>query len=89
MSGRGLARLAPLVPLALVTALGLTACGDGGDTDPPAGGETSSATVDGDSVAMTVTRDGVPGDRPVARRSWYRHTEDWLLVTPRAASAGR
>ena len=38
---------------------------------------------------VTVTRDGVPGDRPVARRSWYRHTEDWLLVTPRAASAGR
>lgn len=58
MSGRGLARLAPLVPLALVTALSLTACGDGGDTAPPAGGETSTATSDGDSTAVTVTREG-------------------------------
>ncbi|MEJ2888691.1 hypothetical protein [Actinomycetospora aeridis] len=32
--------------------------------------------------AVTVVRDGVPGDRPVSRRSWYRHTEDWLLVRP-------
>lgn len=31
---------------------------------------------------VTVVRDGVPGDRPVSRRSWYRHTEDWLLVRP-------
>jgi hypothetical protein len=29
---------------------------------------------------VTVVRDGVPADRPVTRRSWYRHTEDWLLV---------
>lgn len=38
---------------------------------------------------VTVLRDGLPGDRPVGRRSWYRHTEDWLPVTRRAASAGR
>ena len=38
---------------------------------------------------VPVIRDGVPGDRPVARRSWYRHTQDWLLVSPRGASAGR
>ena len=31
---------------------------------------------------VTVVRDGVPGDRPVSRRSWYRHTEDWRLVRP-------
>lgn len=27
-------------------------------------------------------RDGVPDDRSVRRRSWYRHTEDWRLVRP-------
>ncbi|WP_243418388.1 hypothetical protein [Actinomycetospora cinnamomea] len=31
---------------------------------------------------VLVTRDGVPGDRPVTRRSWYRHTRDWRLVRP-------
>lgn len=31
---------------------------------------------------VTVERDGVPGDRPVTRRSWYRHTDDWRLVRP-------
>jgi hypothetical protein len=31
---------------------------------------------------VSVTRDGVPGDRPVTRRSWYRHTADWRLVRP-------
>ena len=56
MPGRGVARL---VPLALALTLGLTACGDGGDTDPPAGAETTSTTtVDGDSTAVTVTREG-------------------------------
>ncbi|GAA4773507.1 hypothetical protein GCM10023200_02390 [Actinomycetospora chlora] len=29
---------------------------------------------------VVITRDGVPGERPVPRRSWYRHTADWLLV---------
>ena len=53
MSGRGLTRLAPL---ALVLALGLTACGDGGDADPPA--STQSSSTDGESVAVTVTREG-------------------------------
>jgi hypothetical protein len=32
--------------------------------------------------AVGIMRDGVPGDRPVERRSWYRHTADWLLVRP-------
>ncbi|GAA1936857.1 hypothetical protein [Nocardioides hwasunensis] len=50
MSGRGLARLAPVV---LVLAAGLSACG-GSDADPPA--TTSSPTTDGDAVAITVTR---------------------------------
>ena len=53
MSGRGLARLAPL---ALVVAAGLTACGGGDDADPPA--STQAATTEGDSVAVTVTREG-------------------------------
>ena len=53
MPGRGLTRLAPL---ALVLALGLTACGDGGDADPPA--STQSSSTDGESVAVTVTREG-------------------------------
>ena len=55
MSGRGLTRLAPLA-LALALALGLTACGDGGDADPPA--TTQGSSTDGDSVAVTVTREG-------------------------------
>ncbi len=54
MRRRGFARL---VPLALAIALGLAACGDGGDTDLPAGGATSTAT-EGDDVAMTLTREG-------------------------------
>ena len=53
MPGRGLTRLARL---ALVLALGLTACGDGGDADPPA--STQSSSTDGESVAVTVTREG-------------------------------
>jgi hypothetical protein len=28
-------------------------------------------------------RDGADDDRPVERRSWYRHTVDWTLVRPR------
>jgi len=53
VSGRGLTRLAPL---ALALVLGLTACGDGGDADPPA--TTQGSSTDGDSVAVTVTREG-------------------------------
>ncbi|MFM6851656.1 MAG: hypothetical protein ACKOVB_21395 [Terrabacter sp.] len=55
MSGRGLARLAPLV---LVLAAGLTACG-GNDADPPGTGSSSPSTSsDGDSVSVDVTREG-------------------------------
>ncbi len=50
MSGRGLARLAPVV---LLLAAGLTACG-GSEADPPASTAPSS---DGDAVAVTVTRE--------------------------------
>lgn len=51
MSGRGLARLAPVV---LVLAAGLTACGGDADTDPPQ----TSQSPGSDSVAVTVTREG-------------------------------
>ena len=48
-------RLSPLAaPLALVLALALTSCG--GDEAAPAGSQ--GATQDGDSVALTVTREG-------------------------------
>jgi hypothetical protein len=30
----------------------------------------------------TVIADGVPHPRPLERRTWYRHTADWLLVRP-------
>jgi hypothetical protein len=30
----------------------------------------------------TLIADGVPHPRPVPRRTWYRHTDDWLLVRP-------
>jgi len=53
VSGRGLTRLAPL---ALALVLGLTACGDDGDADPPA--STQGSSTDGDSAAVTVTREG-------------------------------
>jgi hypothetical protein len=53
VSGRGLARLAPVV---LVLAAGLTACG-GGDADPPAGEASSSVSTDGDNVTVDVTRE--------------------------------
>ncbi len=43
------------VPLVLVLAASLTACGSD-DADPPT--TSSSATSDGDSVAVTVTRKG-------------------------------
>jgi len=56
VSGRGLARLAPLAaPLALVLSLGLTACSGSDDADPPA---TQGSSNEGDSVAVTVTREG-------------------------------
>jgi hypothetical protein len=63
VSRRVLSRLAPLT---LVLALGLSACGDGGDDEPAttqasSTGESSggtSSTADGDAVAVTVTREG-------------------------------
>ena len=54
MPGRALTRLAPVV---LVLAAGLTGCGGSdGEADPPASSQ--SPSTDGDSVAVTVTREG-------------------------------
>jgi hypothetical protein len=57
VSRRVLSRLAPLT---LVLALGLSACG-GGDDEPAAtptsGSSSSQGAADGDSVAVTVTRE--------------------------------
>lgn len=55
MSGRVLARLAPVV---LVLTAALSACGGDNDTatDPPA--TSQSPAADGDPVAVTVTREG-------------------------------
>jgi len=54
VSGRVLTRLAPVV---LVLAAGLTGCGGSdGEADPPA--TSQSPSTDGDSVAVTVTREG-------------------------------
>ncbi|MDL5155072.1 hypothetical protein [Actinomycetospora termitidis] len=33
-------------------------------------------------TTATASRDGIEDTRPLERRSWYRHTEDWLLVRP-------
>jgi hypothetical protein len=33
-------------------------------------------------TAAAASRDGVDDAKPLERRSWYRHTEDWLLVRP-------
>jgi hypothetical protein len=61
VSRRVLSRLAPLT---LVLALGLAACGDGGDDEPAATqsssspSESTSDSTDGDTVAVTVTREG-------------------------------
>ena len=62
MSRRGLSRLAPL---ALVLALGLSACGGSDDDTPssqasesPSSSTSSGTTDDGDAVAVTVTREG-------------------------------
>ena len=64
MSRRVLSRLAPLT---LVLALGLAACGDGGDDEPAAtqgrsspsaSSNGSASTTEGDAVAVTVTREG-------------------------------
>ncbi|RYC13310.1 hypothetical protein [Nocardioides zhouii] len=44
------------VPLVLVLAASLTACGGSDDADPPASSQ--GATADGDDVAITVTREG-------------------------------
>jgi hypothetical protein len=30
----------------------------------------------------SLRRDGIDDDRPLERRSWYRHTADWTLVRP-------
>jgi hypothetical protein len=33
-------------------------------------------------LPFTAVSDGVPHPRPLERRTWYRHTSDWLLVRP-------
>lgn len=33
-------------------------------------------------LPFTAVSDGVPHPRPLERRTWYRHTADWLLVRP-------
>ena len=43
-------------PLVLVLAASLTGCGGGDDADPPA--SSGGATSEGDTVAVTVTREG-------------------------------
>ena len=43
-------------PLVLVLAASLTGCGGGDDADPPA--SSGGATTEGDTVAVTVTREG-------------------------------
>ncbi|HEV2798488.1 MAG TPA: hypothetical protein VGV65_12795 [Nocardioides sp.] len=44
------------MPLVLVLAASLTGCGGSDDADPPTSSQ--AATQDGDSVAVTVTREG-------------------------------
>ncbi len=63
MSGRALTRLAPL---ALVLAVALTACGGSDDADPATDQSSTStdaspgseSAAEGDTVAVTVTREG-------------------------------
>ena len=47
---------AVVVPLVLVLAASLSSCGGNDDADQPAGSQ--GATQDGDSVAVTITREG-------------------------------
>jgi len=46
-----------------------------------AGSATGRAVQVGCEPAIVVA-DGVPHPRPIPRRTWYRHTTDWLLVLP-------
>jgi hypothetical protein len=46
-----------------------------------AGSALGRAVQVGCELAIVVA-DGVPHPRPVPRRTWYRHTTDWLLVRP-------
>ncbi len=60
---------------------------DGGRQPVPATARTGAGSGVGRAVQLgcepaTVVLDGVPHPRPVRRWSWYRHTDDWLLVRP-------
>ena len=52
---------------------------------PPFGqgrGSSVGRAVQVGGPSLAVTADGVEHPRPLERRTWYRHTEDWRLVRP-------
>lgn len=60
---------------------------DGGLRPVPATAARGRGSARGRAVQVggrpaTVVADGVAHPRPLERRTWYRHTADWLLVRP-------
>jgi hypothetical protein len=60
---------------------------DGGLRPVPAAAPRGRGSARGRAVQVggrpaTVVADGVAHPRPLERRTWYRHTADWLLVRP-------
>jgi hypothetical protein len=45
-------------------------------------GSSRGRAVQVGGLPFTVVADGVAHPRPLERRTWYRHTADWLLVRP-------
>lgn len=45
-------------------------------------GAASGRAVQLGGLPFVPVADGVPHPRPLERRTWYRHTADWLLVRP-------